>query len=75
MLRKSAKFKLPPGVWRPSPENGPLPPPGVDIMEDGRGVIFCGGVEGGMTCVLFPPLAEEGDVAKYMSRLASSWPL
>jgi hypothetical protein len=74
MLRNSAKFRLADGVLRPKPWNGP--PPGVDIMEDGRGVDLGGGVEGAsMRGLDDPGRAGEGEVAKYMSKLASSWPL
>lgn len=45
MLRKSAKLTLVEGVCRPNDGKDP-PPPGVDIMDDGSGVDFGGGVEG-----------------------------
>jgi hypothetical protein len=45
MLRNSAKFRLVEGVARPKPAYA-APPPGVDIIEDGNGVCFGGGVEG-----------------------------
>jgi hypothetical protein len=47
ILRKSAKLILVEGVFRPKPGNA-APPPGVDIMDDGRGVAFGGGVDGAM---------------------------
>jgi len=43
-LQKSAKLKLVDGVFGGKP-NSPVPP-GVDIIEDGRGVAFEGGVDG-----------------------------
>lgn len=52
MLTNSAKLKFADGVLSPKPEKGaPMPPPGVVIMDEGRGVDFGGGVEGGKTRV------------------------
>ena len=45
MLTKSAKLKFCEGVLMPKPSRL-LAPPGVDIMDDGRGVCFVGGVDG-----------------------------
>lgn len=74
MLRKSAKFRLALGVCRPKPKFGP--PPGVDIMDDGRGVDFDGGVDGGsMCCLESPGRAGDGEVAKCIRRPTSSSPL
>jgi hypothetical protein len=46
MFRNSAKLRFAEGVLRPKPEKGAPPPPGVDIMDDGSGVDFGGGVDG-----------------------------
>jgi hypothetical protein len=74
MLRNSAKFRFVDGVARPKPVYA-APPPGVDIIEDGSGVCFGGGVEGAGMCLADPGRAGVGDVARYMSRLASSSPV
>jgi hypothetical protein len=74
MLRNSAKFRLVEGVARPKPVYA-APPPGVDIIEEGNGVCFGGGVEGAcIWCLIVPGRAGVGDVARYISRLASSSP-
>jgi len=76
MFRNSAKLRFADGVLRPNPGNGAPPPPGVDIIDDGRGVAFSGGVEGANTRVLDEPgFAGEGEVARYIKRLASSSPV
>lgn len=76
MFKNSAKLRFADGVLRPKPGNGAPPPPGVDIMEDGRGVDLGGGVEGAMMRGLLDAgCAGDGDVAKYMRRLASSSPV
>jgi hypothetical protein len=74
MLRNSAKLRLFGVVATPQPAyDGP--PPGVDIMDEGRGVVLEGGVEGaGMPCLAVPIRTGVGDVARYMSRVASSSP-
>jgi len=75
ILRNSAKLRLVEGVLRPKPWKG-APPPGVDIIDDGRGVDLDGGVDGARRRGLDEPgRAGDGDVAKYMSRLASSSPV
>jgi|SRR5690242_8441338 len=74
MLRNSAKLRLF-GVVAMKPPNACPLPPGVDIMDDGRGVVFEGGVEGAcIGCFTEPARTGVGDVAKYMSRFASSSP-
>ena len=71
-MQKSEKLKFCDGVVKPNP-NRPLVPPGVDIIDDGSGVVLDGGVEGGMTRVLLvPKFAGVGDVARNMSRSAPS---
>jgi hypothetical protein len=76
MFRNSAKLRFADGVLRPKPGNGAPPPPGVDIIEEGRGVDLGGGVDGaGISVLDDPPRAGEGEVAKCMSRLASASPL
>lgn len=73
-LQKSAKLKFCEGVWNPKP-NTPLVPPGVDIMDEGSGVVLEGGVEGAMMRIFAVPLAGVGEVARYMSRSAPSSPV
>jgi hypothetical protein len=76
IFRNSAKLRFADGVLRPKPGKGAPPPPGVDIMEDGRGVDLGGGVDGAGIRVFEDPLrAGEGEVARYMRRFASSSPL
>lgn len=76
MFRNSAKLRLADGVAIPKPAKGAPPPPGVDIMDDGRGVDFGGGVEGArMRGLAVPACAGEGEVARYIRRLASSCPV
>lgn len=72
MLRKSAKFMFVEGVCRPNDGKDPAPP-GVDIIDDGSGVDFGGGVDGATMRGLESDIyrAGDGDVAKDMSRLAS----
>jgi hypothetical protein len=74
MLRNSEKLRLAPGVLRPKPAKGAPPPPGVDIMDEGKGVDFGGGVEGATIrgVLELAWAAGEGEVARYMRRLASS---
>lgn len=48
--------------------------PGVDIIDDGSGVDFPGGVEGGYCSFLLPWTAGEGDAARYNNRSAPSLP-
>lgn len=74
MLRKSAKLRLVPGVARPNAGNAAPLPPGVDIIEDGSGVDFVGGVEGGITRVRLPGFAGVGELARWISKFASSSP-
>jgi hypothetical protein len=74
MLRNSAKFRLVEGVARPKPVYA-APPPGVDIIDEGNGVCLGGGVEGAcIWCFAEPGRAGVGDVARYISKLASSSP-
>jgi hypothetical protein len=74
ILRNSAKLRFADGVWRPNPGKGP--PPGVDIMDDGNGVAFGGGVDGAsMRGFVEPAWAGEGDAARYINKLASSSPV
>lgn len=76
MFRNSAKLRFADGVLKPNPGKGAPPPPGVDIMEDGRGVDLGGGVVGANTRALDEPgRAGEGEVARYIRRLASSSPV
>lgn len=72
-LQKSAKLKFVDGVlgWKP---NSPVPP-GVDIMDDGRGVALDGGVDGACILVLVVAAAGVGEVARYMRRSAPSSPV
>ena len=73
-MRNSAKFRLL-GVVATRPPYTCAPPPGVDIIEDGRGVVFDGGVDGAcMGCLNEPTRTGVGDVARYMSRFASFSP-
>jgi len=72
MLRNSAKLRFAVGVCRAKPGYGAPPPPGVPIIEDGRGVDLGGGVEGASMRGFDD--AGPGDVARYMRRLASSSP-
>lgn len=75
MFKNSAKFRFAPGVARPKPGKGP-PPPGVDIIDEGSGVCFGGGVEGASIWGFVDPgRAGVGDVARYMSKFASSSPV
>ena len=68
-MQKSAKLKLFAGVLgRPKRL---FDPPGVFMIEDGSGVAFDGGVEGGCM-VLRDPWCGVGEVARYMSRSAPS---
>jgi len=62
MLTKSAKLNAVDGVVGAKP--GKYWSPGVDIIEDGRGVCFDGGVEGGYISVLDMRIAGEGDAAR-----------
>jgi len=39
-------------------------PPGVDIIEEGRGVFFDGGVDGANICDFVKRIAGEGDAAR-----------
>ncbi|KAG9967169.1 hypothetical protein KCU61_g610, partial [Aureobasidium melanogenum] len=55
-LQKSAKLKLLEGVLSANPKR-PLLPPGVCIIDDGRGVVLDGGVDGAMTRALLRPFA------------------
>jgi hypothetical protein len=49
--------------------------PGVDIIDEGNGVVFEGGVEGAcIACFTDPARTGVGDVARYISRVASSSP-
>lgn len=74
MLRNSAKFRLFGVVATKPPYACPLPP-GVDIIDEGRGVVFDGGVDGAcMGCLKDPTRTGVGDVARYMSRFASFSP-
>lgn len=74
MFRNSAKFRLFGVVAMKPPNCCPLPP-GVDIMEDGKGVVFEGGVDGAcIGCFTEPARTGVGEVARYISRLASSSP-
>jgi hypothetical protein len=65
-----------PGVAAPKPMKLDEPPPGVLSIDDGSGVFAGGGVDGGFMALPRPPflpgLAGDGDVAKNMSRSASS---
>lgn len=71
MFRNSAKLRLAEGVVRPNPGKGP-PPPGVPIMDDGRGVALGGGVEGAWIGGFDNPARTGvGEVARYMRRLVS----
>lgn len=75
MFRKSAKLIFAEGVLRPKPGKGASPPRGVDIIDEGRGVDFIGGVEGASMRDLEEPCrAGDGEVARYMRRFASSSP-
>lgn len=71
-LQKSEKLKLFEGVLGIKPKRPE--PPGVDIMEDGRGVCLDGGVDGTCTIVFLPALAGVGDAARNMSKSAPSSP-
>lgn len=74
IFRNSAKLRLF-GVVAMKPPNACPLPPGVDIMDEGNGVVFEGGVEGAcIECLTVPARTGVGDVARYMSRLASSSP-
>lgn len=74
MFKNSAKFKLFGVVAMNPPYVCPLPP-GVDIIDDGRGVVFDGGVEGAcIGCLKEPTRTGVGDVARYMRRVVSSSP-
>lgn len=76
MFRNSAKLRFAEGVARPNPEKGAPPPPGVFIIEDGRGVDLGGGVEGASIRGLEDPgWAGDGEVARYIRRFASSSPV
>lgn len=74
MFRNSAKLRLfgvvamrPPNAWPLSPV--------VDIMDDGRGVVLEGGVEGAcIRCLAVPTRTGVGDGARYISKFASSSP-
>lgn len=66
-LTKSAHM---PGVCAPKPMKLEDPPPGVLSMDDGRGVLAVGGVEGG--AMRLPGTAGEGEAARNMRRSASS---
>lgn len=71
MFRNSAKLRLVDGVASPKP--GKAPPPGVDIIDDGNGVVLDGGVDGASICAfVVPGRAGVGEVARYISKLASS---
>jgi hypothetical protein len=62
-----------PGVLVPKPRKPALPPPGVDIIDDGRGVDLGGGVEGGWMVRgvrLMFGTAGEGEAARNRSRSA-----
>lgn len=72
-MTKSAKLKPVPGVWRRSKPREARPP-GVDIMDEGRGVCFEGGVEGGNIGVLVTRIAGEGEAARKRRRSAPSLP-
>lgn len=75
MFKNSAKFRLLGVVAIPKPAYACPLSPGVDIMEDGKGVVFDGGVEGAcIKCLTSPARTGVGDVAKYIRRLASSSP-
>lgn len=75
MFRNSAKLRLAEGVLRPKPGKGAPPPPGVDIIDDGSGVDLGGGVVGAYTRGLDElGCAGDGEVARYIKRLASSSP-
>lgn len=73
MFTKSAKLNCWPGVLNPATKFPP--PPGVDIMDDGRAAVLDGGVDGAkIRDDLGPALAGEGDVARYNSKSAPSSP-
>lgn len=74
MFKNSAKFKLFGVVATRLPYACPLSPC-VDIIDDGRGVVFDGGVDGAcMGCLREPARTGVGDVARCMRRVASSSP-
>lgn len=69
MFKNSLKLRLLDGVPRAKPANGAPPPPGVDIMDEGKG----GGVEGACIRVLTEPARTGvGDVGRRRSGPASS---
>ena len=59
---KSAKLKAGDGVFTLNPLI--IWPPGVDIIDEGRGVFFAGGVDGGGIGVLLTFVTGEGDAAR-----------
>lgn len=62
-----------PGVVAPKPRKPVPPPPGVDIIDEGSGVLFGGGVEGGFAVrgVRVPfGWAGDGEAARNISRSA-----
>jgi hypothetical protein len=83
-FRKSLKLKPTPGVAAPIPRKCAADPPGVDSIEDGKGVFCCGGVEGGFTILddwggtgvrglwFRDGTAGDGDAAKNIKRSAAS---
>lgn len=72
-LQKSEKLKFCDGVLNPNPKS-PLVPPGVDIIDDGSGVVFDGGVEGAMMRAFEVPsvVAGVGEFARCMSKSTPS---
>lgn len=62
-MQKSAKLKLFEGVFSANPKR-PLLPPGVCIIEDGKGVVLDGGVDGARTLALLTPFAGVGEPYK-----------
>jgi hypothetical protein len=62
-LQKSAKLKLVEGVLSAKPKR-PLLPPGVCIMDDGKGVVLVGGVVGTNALALLTPFAGVGELLK-----------
>lgn len=60
-LQKSAKLKLLEGVLSAKPKR-PLLPPGVCIIDDGRGVVLDGGVDGAIIRALLIPFAGVGEL-------------
>jgi hypothetical protein len=75
IFTKSEKSKFCEGVCgAPKTESNPPPAPGVVIIEEGKAIVFGGGVDGGCMRAREVGFAGDGDVARNKRRSAPSSP-